>query len=409
MSDGGRRILIYSHDSYGLGHLRRCRAIAQSLASYQPNASILILTGSPVAGSFGFPRQVDFIRVPGVEKLGDERYGSHSLGMDIRELLSIRSAIIQRTAETFRPDLFLVDKEPLGLRSEVEPALAPLKRMGSTLVLGLRDVMDEPGRLSEEWERKRALPAIESLYDQIWVYGLPEICDPLQGIELSEAAREKVRFTGYIRRIVQPSGALPQPPDVGIKPYVLVTTGGGGDGAALVDWVLRAYEHDPELSMSAVIVLGPFMEASQRNAFLDRAARDPRLRALVFEASIEPLIDRAVGIVAMGGYNTFCEILSFDKRAVVVPRTSPRLEQHMRISRAAEIGLVRMLLPGAEADPMSMADAIRALPSQAPPSAFHVPGLLDGLSVINGLVEGTATSAAPTVLPFAPRPAAHEG
>ena len=26
-----KRVLIYSHDSFGLGHLRRCRAIAHSL------------------------------------------------------------------------------------------------------------------------------------------------------------------------------------------------------------------------------------------------------------------------------------------------------------------------------------------------------------------------------------------
>ena len=28
---GGARVLIYSHDTFGLGHLRRCRAIAHAL------------------------------------------------------------------------------------------------------------------------------------------------------------------------------------------------------------------------------------------------------------------------------------------------------------------------------------------------------------------------------------------
>ena len=31
------------------------------------------------------------------------------------------------------------------------------------------------------------------------------------------------------------------------EPFILVTPGGGGDGEDLVDWVLRAYEHDREL------------------------------------------------------------------------------------------------------------------------------------------------------------------
>ena len=38
----------------------------------------------------------------------------------------------------------------------------------------------------------------------------------------------------------------------------------------------------------------------------------------------------------MGGYNTFCEVLSFDKPAVIVPRTAPRLEQYIRACRAEE-------------------------------------------------------------------------
>ena len=96
--------------------------------------------------------------------------------------MAIRSAIIPETARVFEPDIFLVDKEPLGLRGEVEATLKFLKEKGKLLVLGLRDVMDEPTRLAEEWERKRALPALENLYDHIWIYGMPEICDPLDGI-----------------------------------------------------------------------------------------------------------------------------------------------------------------------------------------------------------------------------------
>ena len=47
----------------------------------------------------------------------------------------------------------------------------------------------------------------------------------------------------------------------------------------------------------------------------------------------------------MGGYNTYCEILSFDKPALIVPRVQPREEQLIRARRAAELGLIEMLLP----------------------------------------------------------------
>ena len=52
---------------------------------------------------------------------------------------------------------------------------------------------------------------------------------------------------------------------------------------------------------------------------------------------------RSAGVVAMGGYNTFCEILSYDRPALIVPRTAPRMEQFIRAARAEELGLVRML------------------------------------------------------------------
>ncbi len=64
MPNRNKRILIYSHDSFGLGHLRRCRAIAHALVQHDANVSVLILSGSPVIGNFEFRDRVDFVRLP---------------------------------------------------------------------------------------------------------------------------------------------------------------------------------------------------------------------------------------------------------------------------------------------------------------------------------------------------------
>src|SRR5690349_24281621 len=117
------RILIYSHDTFGLGHLRRCRAIAHSLVERNKELSVLILTGSPIIGSFDFRARVDFVRIPGVIKLRNGDYTSLSLLIDIEETLAMRASIIRHTADIFDPDLFIVDKEPLGLRGEVKQTL----------------------------------------------------------------------------------------------------------------------------------------------------------------------------------------------------------------------------------------------------------------------------------------------
>ena len=378
------RILIYSHDSFGLGHLRRCRAIAHALVERNKNMSVLILSGSPIIGSFDFRARVDFVRIPGVIKLRNGEYTSLSQLVDTQQTLDMRESIIRHTADIFDPHLMLVDKEPLGLRGEVKPTLEMLHHRGCKLVLGLRDVMDDPKLLVPEWKRKHVLPALDHLFDEIWVYGMPQICDPLEGVDVSQSVRAKMRYTGYLRRELPAVPGLETQSELArADPYVLVTTGGGGDGDEVIDWVIRAYEAAPDLSPKAVFVLGPFMQPDLRVGFQDRVARIPGLEAITFDARIEALINGAVGLVGMGGYNTFCEVLSFDKPAILVPRTKPRMEQFLRAERAEKLRLVRMLPNDAARDPMEMAAAIRALPRQTLPSAAMIPGMLDGLDTVN--------------------------
>ncbi len=393
------RVLIYSHDSFGLGHLRRCRAIAHALVQRNAGMSVLILTGSPIIGSFDFRVRVDFVRVPGVIKLRNGEYTSLNLDIGVEDTLAMRASIIEHTADTFDPDLFLVDKEPLGLRGEVRPTLELLKARGTPLALGLRDVMDEPALLAPEWQRKNVLPALEQLYGAIWVYGLPQVCNPLQGIDLPASVQDMVTYTGYLRRNPSAATAATRLPFDG--PYILVTPGGGGDGADLVDWVLSAYETDRALPVPALIVMGPFMPAERQRQFAARAEVLPDIETITFDAHLENLMHGAVGVVAMGGYNTFCEILSFDKPALLVPRVRPRLEQLIRASRAEALGLARMLPHRPDRDPADMATALRALPGQNRPSGAMIPGMLDGLDRVNELaVEAIAAA---RVMPYPAR------
>lgn len=390
-----RRVVLYSHDTFGLGHLRRSRALASALTQSGVVSSAIILTGSPVAGRFTFPESVDHVRLPGVKKLADGSYASQSAGMDIEETTGLRAGIIRSAIDEYEPDLLIVDKEPTGFRGELLPTLNALRETGQTrVVLGLRDVLDEPEVLAQEWERKGALDAAENFYDEIWVYGLRSVYDPTDGLNLSPATRNRLHWTGYLKREIVDATDVPE------KPYILVTPGGGGDGAAMVNLVLSAYEKDPTLAPRAMLVYGPFLSGEVREEFETRVARlDGRVTAVGFESKIEALFAGAEGVVCMGGYNTFCEVLSFDKRALIVPRTTPRLEQWIRASRAEDLGLVRMLdewRDGLTAD--AMIKAIRNLPHQKRPSDSGSAGLLDGLDVViertRGLLSDQMQSAA---------------
>jgi predicted glycosyltransferase len=376
-----RRILIYSHDSFGLGHLRRCRAIANELVGRYKGISVLILSGSPVIGNFEFRARVDYVRIPGIIKLKDGSYTSLGLHIDLDQTLAIRESIIRHTAAAFDPDLFIVDKEPLGLEGEVKQTLGMLHERGTFTILGEREVIDDPRALEQEWGRKAALPALENLYDEIWVYGPEGFYNPFMGLDIEPALAKKVIYTGYLQR-----GPLNAPPAEDSRPYILVTPGGGKDGEEMVELVFESCLACRDTDTDVVFVLGPFMEEQKRRIFHRRAKAHERFRVIDYSTRMEELINGAVGTISMGGYNTFCEILSFDKPAIIIPRFEPRTEQLIRARRAAELGLVRMLEPE-NFHKSNLVPLIEELTGQAKPSERLHSGMLDGMNAVCRRVE----------------------
>lgn len=379
------RILMYSHDTFGLGHLRRCREIAHALVEAYRGLSVMIISGATIAGAFDYRVRVDFVKVPSVIKLRNGEYQSMAEHTSLEETLKMRRAIIRHTAESFRPDIFITDKEPMGLHGEIEETLAYLKTQGTRLVLGLRDVMDSPALLAAEWGRKDLLRKVESYYDTIWVYGPKGFHDPLSGLDVSDTVRGRMRYTGFLRR------SQSSVPSAQMRPcgeFALVTTGGGGDGGELINDVLAAHRHDRGIGRT-VLVLGPYLPARARADFTAQAAELPEIRLIDFDNRMEDLVAEASSVVAMGGYNTFCEILSFDKPALILPRTEPRLEQAIRAERAAELGLCQTMAAEDAADPVRLARVLRGLaaaprPSQAGAAIAARLADLNGLTAIAG-------------------------
>ncbi len=377
------RILMYSHDTFGLGHLRRCRAIAHSLVEDFRGLNVLIISGATIAGAFDYRARVDFVKIPSVIKLRNGEYTSMERHIDLQETLVMRQSIIRGTAETFQPDIFIVDKEPMGLRGEIEETLSYLKTRGTTLVLGLREVMDAPRLLEAEWAKSDMMRKIGLFYDMIWAYGPPEFYDPLTGLDVPAAVRSKMKFVGFLQR------SLSHEERPGHRPagdYILVTTGGGGDGADLIHDVIHAYQQDPALTHKALVVLGPYMPAKKRRKLIKKGGGIPFIEMIEFDNRMEELVAGAKAVVAMGGYNTYCEILSFDKPALIVPRVRPREEQLIRARRAAELGLVDMLLPEQAEDALRFAAALRALPDRKRPSETNPDLRLEGLPHISEIV-----------------------
>lgn len=353
-------ILMYSHDSYGLGHIRRTMAIAAELLDEGVNA--LILTGSPLAGRFPCPAGVDFVRAPGMIKLGADQYAPSSFRLDAAGALAVRRAVFTAAAEAFRPDLVIVDKTPLGLKKEILPMLERVRRdlPRTRIVLGLRDILDDPGTAMAEWRQKGVMEVLEACYSEIWVYGNRNLYDPVSEYAIPEAISRKMIFTGYIPRRIVPAGEERPVRASAVrerrKKTLAVTAGGGGDGYPLLDAVMRMLEMDPDPPFRTVFVSGPFMPKAERQD-LARRARLVSASFHHFFRRLESLLEAADAVVSMGGYNTVCEILTLGKPCLIIPRETPRLEQRIRAEVLHRQGLVDFM-PWNEVEPRRLRDRI---------------------------------------------------
>jgi predicted glycosyltransferase len=326
--------MMYSHDTYGLGHIRRTMAIAAHLLG--PRINILILTGSPIAGRFSFPEQIDFVRIPGMIKKTNDEYLPLSIKINARHALDIRKNIITATAKTFQPQLFIVDKEPLGLRKEVLPTLKWLQRSrpGTRAILGLRDIMDDAATVKQDWREKGVYEILQNLYSEIWVYGNREFYNPIEEYDIAESISQKMYFTGYIpRKIPGPEAVRNIRKELGVKPdekLVVVTTGGGGDGYVVMRTYVSMLESAAKpLPFKSVLITGPFMPKNKRRKIFKRA-RKQGVRGYHFYRQMEKIFAAADLVVCMGGYNSLCEILSQGTPSIVIPRETPRKEQLIR-------------------------------------------------------------------------------
>jgi predicted glycosyltransferase len=322
--------------------------IAQTLMSCPSPPVILMIAGAREAGALPLPAGVDCLTLPSLGKDPEGRTCCRSLDLGLPALLSLRSKTIAAALDAFEPDVLIVDKVPRGAGGELDLSLEAIRSHGLTrCVLGLRDVLDDPETVRREWREAGTDDIISEYYDSVWIYGDPALYDPVREYGFPHAVANKVRFTGYLdqRSRLRASGRGEDPlARLGLAeaPLILCQVGGGQDGAALAEVFVHARLPD---HANGLLLSGPYLPADVQERIFQIAASQPRLRVLEFVTEPSRLLSRADRVIAMGGYNTVCEILSFQKRALIVPRIHPRREQLIRAERLREIGLLDVLHP----------------------------------------------------------------
>ena len=341
------RIALYSPGMVGIGHMRRNLLIAQTLAFSRLQPIILMIAETREANVLSMPPGGDCLTLPALRKDANGECRARYLDLSLSTVISLRSRAIAAALEVFQPHVLIVDHLPRGAFRELDTALEDLRTAGRTrCVLGLRDVLEDPETVRREWASAGNEEAINDYYDAVWIYGDRIVYDPVCEYQLGCGVAAKVHFAGYLDTRSRPVCGFREDPEIVAacpkagERLMLCTVGGGQDGADLAEAFARA-ELPPDAK--GVLLMGPFMPADVQERLRHRAKENPRLQVLEFVANPEPLLRCADRVVAMGGYNTIYEVLSFEKHVLVVPRSKPRHEQQIRASRLRSLGLIDVM------------------------------------------------------------------
>ncbi|MEZ5079961.1 MAG: hypothetical protein R2878_04725 [Thermoleophilia bacterium] len=317
------RYLLSSHDGFGLGHTRRNGLIAMALLDADPDAAVTLVTGlDPDRAGLRHPR-LNIIPVPPLVK--DEHGDYRSGTMSVRDAVGRRAAVFNEVVSGWHPDVIVVDRHPYGTFGELRHGLLRARLRGAALVLGLRDVLDEPVAVAAEvhggaWE------GVPEVYTDVLVYGDPAVCDH----EAEYGLPMTPRYCGWV---VGPPA--PQAPEPGL---LLIAAGGGGDGGPV--YALGASVLRQRGDWRGIVLAGPYAATEDHE--------HERLHFVRGAHDVETYLARSAAVIQMAGYNSTVEALAAGLRPILLPRRSPRREQAIRALRLAKLGLADVVDPDAD-------------------------------------------------------------
>ncbi len=341
-----RRILFYSHDTFGLGHIRRTQKLANTIAGEQ--RAILIACASPKASSFGSLPGIEYLNLPGFTKQVTGDYVPRSLPLHLEEFVNLRASLLLSAVRSFDPDVFVIDKEPLGVKRELLPSLEFLKfyQKRCRVICGFRDILDEREAVEKEWRRRDTLAALDEYFHAIYIYGEKELFD--YALEYPQTARlkNKIHYLGFLPPD-ESSGFEPFTSPFGdsTKPLVTLTLGGGGDGQEILEAMLEILKARPVLPFNAYILTGPFSSPAIQSLLQQATSNRPDAFVTAFIPNSLNLFRASDVILCMGGYNTMTELMHLRKFPLILPRIKPRTEQLIRAQAFQRLGLCDYLSP----------------------------------------------------------------
>ena len=351
------RVLMWVQHLVGVGHQRRCAAIACELA--RAGASVCYVSGGlPVAGlDLG---GCAFEQLPPARS-ADMRYhtllDAHGQPVDEAWRARRRDRLLACFA-SFRPHVVITETWPFGrslLRFELEALMDEVVRARPRplLVSSVRDIVEQRGEAAK-YERMAA--RVERDFDLVLVHADAALVPFEDSFPLAARIVSKLRYTGYVSTRAPRATRAPCPDGA-----IVVSAGGGFFGEQALRTAIAAAAICDLPPRIWHVLVGPNLAQPRFEALA--ALAGPGVLVQRNRTDFHRLLDECAVSVSQAGYNTVVDLLAARVPAVLMPYADEReREQLVRARHLAARGLATVVEPDA-LDPMRLAAAVTRVAS----------------------------------------------
>ncbi len=342
-----KRILYYTHNSIGIGHVFRARAIISAIQRQRPDIDFLVLSGTSVPHIL-LREGIEVIKLPGIEKMVTDRRTDgcdqplfrprHLRNMPLDGVMRLRRKIIAESFRWFQPDVAMVEHYMGGLLGEMT---AVLKKNHRTSPAGFVSVALSRGimGLLGEILTTSGPPRPESMMKYFdYVYFLEDGAAMERGGSYGKLKIPTDTHLACLGRITDKCREeLPGRDEVlrrfrlPDKPIVLLSLSRHGHVADLCIQLLEVFRRNGiDRDHQVIFVIDPYLAKEA----LEKVQRHPLAAPVRFLPFFYPLIDIIQAsdlVVCRAGYNTINELLLTGVKALVIPEAHPSGEQEARV------------------------------------------------------------------------------
>jgi len=354
-----RRILYYTHNSIGIGHVFRARAIITGIQRWRPDIDFIVLSGTSVPHIL-LREGIEVVKLPGVEKVmnhleaapsnktflpdavdrDDPLYKPrHLKTMRLESVMKLRQRLIGDTCRCFSPDVVMVEHYLDGLLGEMTAVLKKNRSgrcPGHFISVALsRGIMNARGEMLAT-SGSQPPEKIVSYYDYIYFFDdIPMLNrDDSDGINKLPSGTKRVclgKITDKCRDELSSRSLVHKRFQLADKPIILISLSRHGDVAEICLQFFDALHRaglDNDYQM--IFVIDPYL----KKAVLEKIQNHPlasQVRFLPFFYPLVDIINASELVICRAGYNTINELLLTGVKAIVIPEAHPSGEQEARI------------------------------------------------------------------------------